>query len=207
LSQIKTFPRHIGLGAHVSVKGLPMSPRSFRFLIVTAFVGLAGCEHSGVFEPFREVSCFEAARVSLKDAIAAAEGGDARAIDADYRLDEEMGCLTGDPGVYDITLLAGSRIITVSVDARTRTVGPREESGVMNALFGGSPFEGSPVDMARMVPRLGIDISQAIDTAEKDGGKAMVAWIEAKNGRAGYTVKLVERGRIRETWIDGERGT
>ena len=77
----------------------------------------------------------------------------------------------------------------------------------MNALFGGSPFEGSPVDMARMVPRLGIDISQAIDMAERGGGKAMVAWIEARNGRAGYTIKLVESGRIRETWIDGERGT
>jgi uncharacterized membrane protein YkoI len=181
--------------------------RSLRLAAAAACFGLAACEHSGVFEPFREVSCFEAARVSLKDAIASAEGGDGRAIDADYRLDEEMGCLTGDPGVYDITLLAGGRISTVSVDARTRQVGPREASGAMNALFGGSPFEGSPVDMARMVPRLGIDISQAVELAEKDGGKAMVAWVEAKNGRAGYTVKLVERGRIRETWIDGERGT
>jgi hypothetical protein len=61
--------------------------------------------------------------------------------------------------------------------------------------------------MVRIVPRLGIDISQAIGIAEQQGGKAMVAWVEAKNGRAGYTVKLVERGRVRVTWVDGERGT
>jgi uncharacterized membrane protein YkoI len=178
-----------------------------RMLAAAALLGVAGCEHSGVFEPFREVSCFEAARVSLKDAIATAEAGDGKALDADYRQDEEMGCLTNDPGVYDVTVLASGRINTMSVDARTRAVGPREASGVMNALLGGSPFEGSPADMARMMPRLAVDISQAIDLAEKQGGKAMTAWIEAKNGRAGYTVKLVERGKVRETWIDGERGT
>ena len=178
-----------------------------RIFAAAAFIGLAGCEHLGVFEPSREVTCFEAAKVSLKDAIAAAEAGNGRALDADYRQDEEMGCLLNDPGVYDITLLTGGRIGTVSVDARTRSIGPREESGVMTALLGASPFPGSPADMARMVPRLGIDISQAIDVAERQGGKAMVAWIEEKNGKAGYTVKLVEGGRVRETWIDGERGT
>jgi uncharacterized membrane protein YkoI len=178
-----------------------------RIAAAAALLGLGGCEHLGVFEPFREVACFEAAKVSLKDAIATAEAGDGRALDADYRQDEEMGCLQNDPGAYDITLLTGGRISTVSVDARTRAIGPREESGVMTALLGASPFPGSPADMARMVPRLGIDISQAIDIAEQQGGKAMVAWIEEKNGKAGYTVKLVERGRVRETWIDGERGT
>ena len=175
--------------------------------LAAALFGLAGCGHLGEFEPFREVACFEAARVSLKDAIAVAEAGEGKAIDADYRQDEEMGCLQNDPGAYDITLLAGGRINTVSVDARTRTIGPRVEAGVMNALLGGARFEGSSADMARMVPRLGIDISQAIDIAERQGGKAMVAWIEEKNGKAGYTVKLVERGRINVTWVDGERRT
>jgi uncharacterized membrane protein YkoI len=182
--------------------------RSSAPLIATALLGLAGCaEHLGIFEPLREVACFQAARVSLGDAIATAEGGNGRAIDADYRQDEEMGCLQNDPGVYDITLLAGNRIEVVSVDARTRQVGPRESAGVLSALLSGERFEGSPSDMVRIVPRLGIDMNQAIGIAEQQGGKAMVAWVEAKNGRAGYTVKLVERGRVRVTWVDGERGT
>lgn len=185
-----------------------MTPtQRFRIAAAAALLGITGCEHLGVFEPFREVACFEAARVSLKDAIAAGEAGNGRAIDADYRQDEEMGCLQNDPGVYDITLLTGGRISTVSVDARTRAVGPREEAGVMTALLGASPFPGSPAEMTRIVPRLGIGISQAIDIAERQGGKAMVAWVEEKNRRAGYTVKLVERGQVHETWVDGERGT
>jgi hypothetical protein len=57
--------------------------------------------------------------------------------------------------------------------------------------------------MARMVPRLSISISQAVDAAEKQGGKAMTAWIEAKGGKPGYTIKLIEGGRVRVTWVDG----
>ena len=178
-----------------------------RILYCAALLLLTGCEHTGVFEPFREVACFQAATVSLKDAIETAQGGDARALDADYRQDEEMGCLQNDPGVYDITLLTGGRITTVSVDAKTRQVGQRQVSGVMTTLLGGNPFPGSPAAMTPMIPRLSIDMVQAIDLAERQGGKAMVAWMEEMNGHAGYTIKLVQQGRVRETWIDGERGT
>jgi hypothetical protein len=178
--------------------------QAFRIVAIAGLFGLAGCEHMGVFEPFREVSCFQAAKVSLKDAIDAAEGQDARALDADYRQDEEMGCLNGIPGAYDVTLLSGNRIYTVSVDAGTRVQGPRLPSGAMNALLGGGPhIEGSSADMARMLPTLQVRMSQAIDTAEEDGGKVMAAWIEAHNGKPGYTVKLVRQGRVRVGWIAG----
>lgn len=181
---------------------------AFRIAAIAALLGLAGCEHMGVFEPFREVSCFQAAKVSLKDAIAVAEGQDARALDADYRQDEEMGCLNGIPGEYDVTLLAGGRIYTVSVDAGTRAIGPRQPSGAMNALLGGGPrIEGSAADMARMLPTMTVNLSQAIETAEEDGGKVMAAWIEAQNGKPGYTVKLVRQGRVRMGWIAGANGT
>jgi uncharacterized membrane protein YkoI len=175
-----------------------------RSILVVVLVGLAGCEHVGVFEPFREVECLARARVSLKDAIAAAEARGGTTLDADYREDEEMGCLQNNPGDYDITLLTGGRINVLSVDARSGEIGPREEAGVMNALLGaGSRFEGSPADMARLAPRLSINISQAIDIAERQGGKAMAAWIEGKDGKPGYTVKVVEKGRVRVTWVDG----
>jgi hypothetical protein len=130
-----------------------MSIRLLRTIAASALLGVAGCAgHLGEFEPFRKVACFEAARVSLNDAIAVAEEQGGNAIDADYRQDEEMGCLQNNPGVYDITLLVSGRITVVSVDARSRQVGPRQEAGVMNALLGGERFEGSPADMARMGP-------------------------------------------------------
>lgn len=185
-----------------------MTRTSIASIVIALSLGNGGCaEHLGEFEPFREVACFEGAAISLKDAIAAAEAGDGRAIDADYRQDEEMGCLEGVPGAYDVTLLMGGRISVVSVDAKSRQIGPRAEAGALNALLGGGSFEGSPSNMVPLVPRLRIDMSQAIDLAEQQGGKAMVAWVEAKNGKAGYTIKLVQRGRVRVIWMDGERGT
>ena len=105
-------------------------------------------------------------------------------------------------------MLVGGKIDVVSVDARSRQIGPRIEAGVMTALLGGGgQFEGSHANMVREVPKLGITMQQAIDIAEREGGRAMVAWVEAKGGRAGYTIKLVDRGRVRVTWLDGERGT
>jgi hypothetical protein len=171
-------------------------------------LALAGCAHSGIFEPYREVSCLQAARVSLKDAIAAAEATGGMAIDANYREDEEMGCYSNNPGFYDITLLSGGRFSVVSVDARSRQTGPRVQASVMDAMFGsGSRFEGSPADMARVAPRLSLDIAHALELAEEDGGKAMAIWVEAQNGRPGYTVKLVTKGRVHVTWIDASRVT
>jgi uncharacterized membrane protein YkoI len=176
------------------------------FLFVIALAGLAGCEHVGIFEPAREVECLQRARVSLKQAIAAAEAGGGKALDADYTENRELGCLSNDPGFYAVTLLTAGRISVVSVNAGSGQVGPREEQGVMNALMsGGMRFEGSAADMARMLPSLAIDMSQAVDIAERQGGKILSAWIEAQDGRPGYTVKVVQNSRVRVTWIAGDR--
>jgi hypothetical protein len=181
-----------------------------RLLSLAALIplaGLVGCEHAGVFEPFREVECLERAPVSLRDAIAAAEAGGATALDADYRQDEELGCEMGAAGAYDVTLVQNRTISLVSVDARTAAPGPRQPEGVMNALFGsGARFEGSPAYMAQMSARMTIPLSEAVRRAEMDGGKALAAWIEAKDGRPGYTVKVVKEGRVDVTWIDGVAG-
>jgi uncharacterized membrane protein YkoI len=58
-----------------------------------------------------------------------------------------------------------------------------------------------------MLPGLAIDISQAINIAERQGGKAVSAWIEAKDGKPGYTVKIVQNGRVRVMWVEGEKPT
>jgi hypothetical protein len=103
-----------------------------------------------------------------------------------------------------VTLLEGGKIRAVSVDARSRAVGAQPESTVMNALLGGGPrVEGSPAEMARMLPTMSMNMTEAIETAEQDGGKVMAAWIETKNGKPGYTVKLVQNGRVRVGWVEG----
>jgi uncharacterized membrane protein YkoI len=172
--------------------------------IIGIFLVLAGCEHIGDLEPYREVSCFSAARVSLTEAINRARGGMGRILDANYRLDDEFGCILNDPGTYDITVYQDGRISQVSVNARTGEIGPREPAGVMTALLRGEAFPGSHAEMVPLVPRLKINMPQAIEIAERQGGKAMVAWIEEKNGKAGYTVKLVTEGHVRGTWVDAE---
>ena len=181
-------------------------PGAISLLLAVALAGLAGCEHIGIFEPAREVECLQRARFSLKEAVAAAEATGGKALDADYREDQELGCLRNQPGFYAVTLLNAGRISVVSVNASTGQMGPREEQGVMNALMsGGARFEGSAADMARMSPNLAIGISQAVDIAERQGGKTLSAWIEPQNGRPGYTVKVVQNSRVRVTWIAGDR--
>ena len=180
--------------------------RSHPFAIVgllLALTGLTACEHVGVFEPFREVECLERARVSLKDAITAAEARGGIVLDSNFREDEEMGCLNNNPGAYDVTMLGGTQLFVVSVDANTGSVGPRQPANVLTALMGGGPrFEGSPSEMARIAPAMTTTISQAVDSAQQDGGRAMAAWVEAKNGKPGYTVKVVKNGRVQVTWVD-----
>jgi hypothetical protein len=177
-------------------------------IAVLALTGLTACQHVGAFEPFREVECIERAKFSLKDAITAAEARGGIVLDSNFREDEELGCLTNNPGAYDITMLGGAQLFVVSVDANSGTVGPREQANVLTALFGGGPrFEGSPSDMARIAPVMETTISQAVEIAQRGGGKAMAAWVEAKNGRPGYTIKVVESGRVHVTWVDGNART
>jgi hypothetical protein len=76
-------------------------------------------------------------RAPLREAVAIAESGGGKALDADYREDEEMGCLRNDAGTYDITLVTAGKIGVVSVGARSGQVGPQQEAGVMTVLLGG----------------------------------------------------------------------
>lgn len=87
-------------------------------------------------EPFREVACVEAASVSLRDAVRAAERGGGVALDAAYREVHEMGCLEGDAGYHDVTLLKETKLVPVSVDAKTAEVQPRRDQGLLRMLMG-----------------------------------------------------------------------
>ena len=155
-------------------------------------------------------SCLERAHVSLRQAITTVESEGGRVLDANFRQEQELGCLTGNPGLYDMTLLAGGRIMTVSVDANTGQTGPRVESSAMSALLGALSFSGNrtvfnEAGMASLLPRLTTTMPEAVRMAEGNEGKAMVVWIEINQGRAGYMIKVVRDGRVRKVWIDGQR--
>ena len=68
------------------------------------------------------------AQVSLRDAVQTAEKQGGRAVDAHFRQDEELGCLTDKPSYYEVTLLSRGALRTVDVDARSNQaqLRPRE---------------------------------------------------------------------------------
>jgi hypothetical protein len=177
--------------------------RRAHLFVAMVLLGLAGCADMAEFKPAMEVSCFQAARVSLKEAVSVAEEGGGRAIDVGYRPNADWGCAQDHPGVYDVRLYVDGEIRVVSVHARSMAMGSQEEKGMMLAAMEGSGHEESSLaDMALMVPGPSIDISKAVDIAERHGGKAMAAWIEPRNGQPGYRVKLAEHGRIKVTWVN-----
>ena len=176
-------------------------------LLIASSLATTGCAYDFTeIEPYREVSCFAAAKVSLRDAVEAAEAAGGRAIDAAYREVREMGCLERDAGYYDVTVLVDGKLSLVSVDAASEQISPRKEQGFMRDVSGQfleRLFEGSPEKHAEAAARMKVHLHQAIDKAEKDGGKVMEARAEEKDGRAGYTLKLVDHGSLRVTWVDG----
>src|ERR1051326_7538633 len=173
------------------------------FLGAALLMAVGGCALNPTeIEPYREVSCFAAAKVSLRDAVEAAEVEGGKAIDAAYRQVREMGCLERDAGYYDVTVLLGGNLSKVSIDAASEQIQPRLEQGFMREVTGQffeRLFEGSSEHRIPDAQQLNMHLHDAIDAAEKSGGKAMEARVEAKDGRAGYTVKLVDHGRLRVT--------
>src|SRR6266566_2357982 len=180
-------------------------------LAAPALIGISGCALNPMeIEPYREVSCFQAAKVSLKDAVEAAERNGGNAIEADYIQDKEMGCVSGEQGYYEVTLLSGRALTIVSVDARSKLVGAPVDEATTRGLFSGDILEKltelSPTERASVVPKVSITLLEAIAIAEKGGGKAMEADIDMNGAKPGYTIKLVEKGKLHMTWVDGTKG-
>ena len=176
-------------------------------MLTASLLGTGGCAiDPREIEPYREVSCFEAAKVSLRDAVEAAETEGGKAIDAAYRQVEEMGCLQSDAGYYDVTVLISGKLSLVSVDAASEQIQPRLQQSTGRQLGGQfleRLFEGSSTARVPVAEKIKIHLHDAIDTAEETGGKAMEARAEMKDGKPGYMVKLVERGKLRMAWVDG----
>src|SRR6266852_6106359 len=109
-----------------------------RIFVLAGLPLLGGCATAlSEAEPLKDVFCVQRAPVSLKDAVETAEkqsGG--RAVDAHFRQDEELGCLTNKPSYYEVTLLSRGALRTVDVDARSNQaqLRPREDPSLLKRL-------------------------------------------------------------------------
>ena len=179
--------------------------RTLPGVLALALLAVYGCAVSPIeIEPYREVSCFEGAGISLKTAVEAAEKSGGKAIDADYIQDKEMGCVVGQPGYYEVTLLSQGKLNLVSVEARSGRVEPRVAAATSGDLVE-TLFESPTAAKARVVPKVTITLSEAIAIAEKGGGKAMEASIDMNGDRPGYAIKLVDKGKLHMAWVDGKQ--
>src|SRR6266513_1118280 len=176
-----------------------------RIFVLAAVPVLGGCATAlSDAEPSKDVFCVQRAPVSLKDAVETAEKQGGRAVDAHFRQDEEFGCLTEKPSYYEVTLLSRGALTTVDVDARSNQaqLRPREDQSLLKRLskFLDTLVEPAPPDPS-VAPRVRLSLPAAIDRAEEPNAKAVAAELEQKDGVLGYTVKLVENGRLKLAWV------
>jgi uncharacterized membrane protein YkoI len=174
-------------------------------LVVATIPLLGGCATAlSEAEPAKDVFCVQRAQVSLKDAVETAEKQGGRAVDAHFRQDEELGCLTNKPSYYEVTLLSRGALKTVDVDARSNMAETRalKDQSILKRI---SRFLDRLVERddpnTRLAPRVRLSMGAAIDRAEEPNAKVVAAELEQKDGALGYTVKLVENGRLRLAWI------
>jgi len=176
-----------------------------RIFVLAAIPLLGACATAlSDAEPSKDVFCVQRAPVSLKDAVETAEKQGGRAVDAHFRQDEELGCLTNKPSHYEVTLLSGGALKTVEVDAHSNQAQnrPREDESLLKRISKLLDRLVEPAPPDRVVaPRVRLGLPAAIEKAEEPNAKAVAAELEQKDGMLGYTVKLVENGRLRLAWV------
>jgi uncharacterized membrane protein YkoI len=144
-----------------------------------------------------DYKAFHQAKTSLTQAIQAAEkaqGGQARAVDADFERED------GKPQ-YEIKVMSGDKVMTYYIDAATGQATKSEEQGVLADLFG--------VDKVDPVRLTGAQttLSQAIGIAEQNtNGKAIEAKVDEESSGVRYEVTVLVGDDTRDVEVDGTSG-
>ena len=174
---------------------------------------LGGCATSSQHvEPYRDVSCFQRAQISLAQAIATAEQEQGQmAIDAEYNCAAELDCVRGNPGQYRIAFLSEGQVKYVGVCPATgRIQAPVEKGALRRILDLDFVFDWPESEMRRSGPiaqNAPVTIGKAVAIAEESGGKAMAAHVKSEGSRANYVIELVDQGKLRVVSIDLRDGT
>ena len=167
---------------------------------------LAGCATAlSDAEPIKAVECVQRAPVSLKQAVQTAEQQGGRAVDAHFRQDEELGCLTGKRSYYEVTLLSAGKLRTVDVDAQSNSVatGAPGDTSIWKRISKSLDrlFE-RPATASGAAPLAPVTLPEAVARFEAPGTKVVAAQLDQKGDHFGYTVKLVEQGKLKFAWVD-----
>jgi uncharacterized membrane protein YkoI len=183
-----------------------------RILMGGLLLGIASCTTASFhIEPFRDVSCFGRAPVTLLNAILAAESfrGE-RTIDGEYNITREMACLTGDPGHYDITFFRDGELRRATVDAETGAVGPAHEESVFTKLvrldFLSDWSQSEMVAGGQAAAEANVTLRAAIAIAEVRDGRAMAAHVMTMDGETHYVVEIVGPSGLQLVQVDSETG-
>ena len=181
--------------------------RQFQCLALLLFgLPFGGCATAiSDAEPSKDVACVQRAPVSLRQAVETAEQQGGRAVDAHFRQDEELGCLTNKPSYYEVTLFSAGKLRTVNVDAYTNIVEARapDETSVWKRVSKSLDrlFE-RPASAPGAAPLVPVTLPEAVARVEAPGTKIVAAQLDQKGDQFGYTVKLVEQGKLKFAWVD-----
>jgi hypothetical protein len=175
------------------------------------FLGACATSQQHV-EPHRDVECFQRARVSLTQAIDAAEQSQGKTvIDAEYNCTAELDCVRGNPGQYRVTLFDDGRLSRIGICPATGVVQEPVEKGAFRRMLDlDFLFDWPESEMLKAGPVAAaapISMQTAVATAEATGGKAMAAHVKSESARTTYVIEVVDRGRVRIVTVDLNTGT
>jgi hypothetical protein len=185
-----------------------ISDRAGVAFALAVMVALGGCATSRQHvEPYRDVSCFQRAQVSLAQAIATAEQAQGQmAIDAEYNCAAELDCVRGNPGQYRITFLADGQLRQVGVCPATGRIQNPVEKGMLRRILDlDFVFDWPESEMLKSGPiaqTAPVTIGEAVAIAEGSGGKAMAAHVKSTGSTANYVIELVDQGKLRIVSVD-----
>jgi uncharacterized membrane protein YkoI len=144
-----------------------------------------------------DYKAFSQAKTSLTQAIQTAEkaqGGQARAVDAEFEHDDGK-------SLYEIKVMSGDQVMTYHIDAATGQSTKAEEQGRLADFLGVNKVDAGKLNSAKTT------LIQAIGVAEQNtNGKAMEAEIDEDTGGIHYEVTVLVGDDTREVEVDGNTG-
>ncbi len=132
----------------------------------------------------------QSAKVSMSDAIMAAQSSDGgKAIYAKYRT-------SNGAGKYEVVVVANGKTDTMEVDPSTgEAVKAKRDKAGKTDKDGMNTIESAQTGLA-----------QAIQAAEKQGGRALEAELDTKKGATAYEVKVANGDKTDTVWVDVNSG-
>ena len=144
-----------------------------------------------------DYKAFSQSSTSLTQAIQAAEkaqGGQARAVDAEFDHDDGK-------SIYEIKVMSGDQVMTYHIDAVSGQSTKSEEQGALADFLGVNKVD--PVKLTSAQTTL----AQAIGVAEQNtNGKAIEAEVDEDTGGIHYEVTVLVGDEAREVEVDGSTG-